>query len=236
MENKTDKFYSFGAITSSVVIFLTLLDVVIGTALGGDLSMIPQSAVDKFLQLQQNKFLGLYNLDLLNLIVSLFMIPTFIALFFSLKNENPSLVLLSLIIFLIGTTIFIANNSALPFLELSQKYSDTSTENSKILFAAAGEALISKGAHGSYGVFPGFILITLSEFIISFTMLSGKTFNRVTSYFGLSGTTLLFLYLILVTFTPSAKNSAMLLAAPGGLLSLIWMIMYTKTLFKLAKS
>lgn len=234
-EVKFEKIYLTGAIASVIVIILTLLDIFIGTLSGGDLSMIPQFAVDKFTQLQENKLIGLYNLDLLNLIVSAIMIPTFLALYLTLKNEESSFSLLALIIFSIGTTVFIANNAALPMLELSQKYNAATTEDQSSFFAAAGEALIAKGAHGSLGVFPGFLLITLSELVLSIIMLQTRIFSKFTALIGLSGTTLLLFYLILVTFVPTAKVSAMMLAAPGGILSIIWMIMYTRKLFQLAK-
>jgi drug/metabolite transporter superfamily protein YnfA len=130
--------------------------------------------------------------------------------------------------------VFITNNAALSMLDLSQKFQTTETIEQKNVFAAAGEALLSKGAHGSIGVFPGFVLITLSELLISLAMLKGVMFSKATAYFGIFGTTLLFIYLILVTFVPSSKEFAILLAAPGGILSLIWMILFTFRLFKLS--
>lgn len=234
-EEKIKKIYITGAIASVIVICLTLLDFLIGSISGGDLSTIPQMAVDKFAQLQENKLLGLYNLDLLNFIVSIIMIPTFLALFFALKDEDHSFALLALIIFSIGTTVFIANNAALPMLDLSQKYNSATTEDQSAFFAAAGEALIAKGAHGTFGVFPGFVLLTLSELFISIIMFKTRIFSRATAYIGISGTTLLLIYLVIITFAPTAKGSAMIIAAPGGLLSLVWMIMYTRKLFQLAK-
>lgn len=234
-EEKNKKIYKTGAIASVIVICLTLLDIVVGSVSGGDLTTVPQLAVDKFAQLHENRLLGLYNLDLLNFIVSVVMIPTFMALFFALRSEDSADSLFSLIIFSIGTTVFIANNSALPMLDLSQKFNSAPNEDQRALFAAAGEALIAKGAHGTAGVFPGFLLITLSELYISYIMVKTRIFSKATGYIGISGTTLLLIYLVLITFVPSAKASAMIIVAPGGILSLIWMIMYTRKLFQLTK-
>jgi hypothetical protein len=234
-EEKIKKIYMTGAIASAIVICLTLIDLLIGSIFGGDLSSIPQMAVDKFAQLQENKLLGLYNLDLLNFIISIIMIPAFVAIFFTLKDEDSSFSLLALIIFSIGTTVLIANNAALPMLDLSQKYNSATTEDQSAFFAAAGEALIAKGAHGTAGVFPGFVLITLSELLISFIMLKTRIFSRVTAYIGIIGTALILVYLIIITFAPAAKGSAMIIVAPGGVLSLVWMVMYTRKLFHLAK-
>lgn len=231
---KIKNLYLTGAVTAIIVILLTILDIIAGSATGGDLTAIPLTTTDKFSQLQQNKLLGLYNLDLLNLIVSLFFIPTFVAICLALKNENEAFSLLSLIIFAIGTTVFITNNAALSMLELSQKFQTAETIEQRNIFAAAGEALLSKGAHGSIGVFPGFVLITFSELLISLAMLKGVMFSKATAYFGIFGTTLLLIYLIMVTFVPSSKELAILLAAPGGILSLIWMILFTIRLARLS--
>ncbi len=234
LNSSMKNIYLTGAITAAIVILLTILDIIIGSATGGDLTAIPLTAADKFSQLQEHKLLGLYNLDLLNLTVSLFFIPAFVALYLALKNDNEPFSLLSLIIFAVGTTVFITNNAALSMLDLSQKYQTAETIEQRNAFAAAGEALLSKGAHGSIGVFPGFVLITLSELLISLVMLKGVIFSKATAWFGISGTTLLLIYLILVTFVPSSKEYAIMLAAPGGILSLIWMIIFTIRLFRLS--
>jgi hypothetical protein len=234
-DEKFRKIYKTGAIASVVIICLTLLDIIIGAISGGNLSTIPQFAIDKFAQLQENMLLGLYNLDLLNLIISIFMIPTFLALFFALRDEETPFTLLALIIFLIGTTIFIANNAALPLLDLSNKYNAATTEDQSAFFAAAGEAIIAKGTHGTPGVFPGFALITFSELFISYIMFRTNVFSKVTAYLGLAGTALLFIYLIIITFAPDTKPFAMIIVAPGGILSIVWMIMYTRKLFLLAR-
>lgn len=226
--------YFTGAVSAGIVILLTLTDIIAGSITGGDLTSIPPSAEEKFLQLNENTILGLYNLDLLNLVVSVVMIPAILALCLALRNDNEPGTLLGLVIFITGTTIFISNNAALPMLDLSRKYFAAISPDEQVMIAAAGEALIAKGAHGSPGVFPGFVLITISELVISVVMLRGLIFSRATALFGIIGTTLLILYLVLVTFWPAAKENAVMFAAPGGISSLIWMILFTGRLFRLA--
>ncbi len=233
-ESNLKSVCKWGGIASIIVILLTVVDIITGSMLGGDLTSIPQSAVGRFAQFNKNSLLGLYNLDLLNIVVSVIMIPSFLALFVVHTKDVFITALLALIAFTIGTTIFIANNSALPMLELSKKYVYASSDEQRMLISAAGEAFISRGAHGGYGVFPGFFLITLSELLISVAMLKGKVFTKTTSVLGIAGTSMLVVYLVFVTFIPSFKTVAMILAAPGGLLSLVWMMMYTRKLFKLS--
>jgi hypothetical protein len=234
-EIKIKRMYLVGVYAAAIVICLTLADIIIGSLLGGDLTMVPQFAVDRFMQLQEDTWFGMYNLDLLNLVVSVIMIPVFLALWLALKNEDSPFALLALIIFIIGTSVFIANNPGLSMLDISRKYNTATVEDQSVLFAAAGEAILAKGIHGGTGVFPGFFLITLSEMILSIVMLRTRIFSKATGYTGIAGTILLMVYLVLVTFVPSAKQSAMIIVAPGGILSLAWMVLFALKLIRMAR-
>lgn len=121
-------------------------------------------------------------------------------------------------------------------LDLSQKYFGTDSEEQKLLIAAAGEAMLAKGSHGSFSVFIGFVLPTFANALMSVVMLKGRIFSRLTSYLGIVGNTLMIIYLVLVTFSPAVEKLALSFAMPGGLLLMTWMIMFTIKLFKLSKS
>lgn len=235
-ENQWKNIYMLGVITTLIVILGTILDIVIGTSLGGDLSTIPNTAIDRFAQFHDNWLLGLYNLDMLNFSTTILMIPTYFALCAAHRRGNIAYTSFATIIYFIGAAIFITNNTALSMLELSNKYAAATSEAQRTLLAAAGEAMIARGAHGSPGAFAGFLLLTIGSIIMSFGMLKGKVFSKPTAYVGILGGILLLIYIILVTFVPEIKNVAMMIAAPGGLLALAWMIMFTTRLFRLVKS
>lgn len=235
-EKQWKNVYTLGGITTLIVILGTIIDIIIGNILGGDLTALPKTAIDRFTQFQGNWLLGLYNLDLLNISTSIIMLPTFFALFAAHRRVNIAYAMFAMMLCVIGTSIFVANNTALPMLELSQKYAASTTETQKTLLAAAGEALIVRGSHGSPGVFLGFALTIIAEIIMSFVMLTGKIFSKVTSYMGILGSVLLLIYIILVTFIPETKNMAMIFVTPGGLLALAWMIMFTIRLFQLGRT
>ena len=120
-------------------------------------------------------------------------------------------------------------------LDLSHKFASSPDESLKMQIAATGEAMLAKGAHGSLGVFPGFILITISEILISCVMLKTSIFSETTAYTGIAGNSLLFIYILLVTFIPAMKSIAMMIAGPGGILTLTWMILFTVKLYKLGR-
>lgn len=218
--------YRISVICSVLIIVLTILDIGIGTVLGGNLNAIPESAIERFGQLQTNPWLGLYYLDVLNMVTSILMIPVFLALVIIQKKSNRGILYLSMIVFMIGTTVFINNNAGLAMLGLSKQYA-TALASQKDLIAAAGESLLINGAHGSMGAFLGFILSMIATMLMSISMIQNKEFGKFTGWIGLGGASLLLVYLTLVTFVPGADSIAIVLAAPGGILSLIWMVLYT---------
>lgn len=233
-ENQWGRIYKIGAFSSVIVLLGTIFDITAGSILGGDLSRLPSTAVGRYAQLLDNPLLGLYNLDLLNTIIQIISIPVYLALYAAHRKSNKGIARLAFIFFLVGTTLFAAGNTALTMYDLSIKYAAASSDAQRMLIAAAGEAMLAKGAHGSAGVFIGFILPCIAGLIMSFAMLSGKVFSRLSAYLGIFGNCLIILYLILVTFVPGVKTMAVAFAAPGGLMLMTWMIMFTLTLFKLS--
>jgi hypothetical protein len=227
--------FKIGAITTIIVLCGIILDMVVGTITGGNIAELPQTAIERFNQFKENGLLGLYNLDLLNIINQIILIPSIFALYAAHRETNKPSALLSLILFLVGTTIFITSNTALTMLDLSHKYFVAASDEQRTLLAAAGEAMLSKGSHGSLGVFIGFALPTFANVLMSSVMINGKVFCRATSYIGLVGNILMLLYIILVTFFPAVEKMALLFAMPAGLLVMVWMVLFSIKLFKMSK-
>jgi len=120
-------------------------------------------------------------------------------------------------------------------MELSNKFA-AADEPQKAMLAAAGEAMLVRGEHGSLGAFFSFLLLTLSALVMSLVMLQGNVFSKANAYIGIVGNTFMLIYVVLVTFAPAVKDMAMAFAMPGGLLLLAWMILFTIRLFRLGNS
>ena len=234
-ESQWKSVYVIGGVAAILSLVAVVADIVIGSSTGGNLSQIPQTAVERFSQFQQNALLGLYNLDLLNAVNQLISIPVYFALYAALRKTNKPYAMFGLIIFLLGTTIFVANNTALPMLELSNKY-DAADDPQTAMLAAAGEAMLARGEHGSLGAFFSFLLPTLAALAMSLVMVQGKIFSKANAYIGIVGNAFMLIYVVLVTFAPAVKDMAMAFAMPGGLLLLVWMILFTVRLFRLGTS
>lgn len=228
--------YVLGGLFTSFVLFITLLDIVAGFATGGDLTQLPQTARDRFIQLQDSPFLGLYNLDLLNLISQVLMIPVFFAMYGTLRRQTRGEALFALFVFLIGTAVFINANPALPMVELSERWISTNNEVIRNLYVAAGEGILARGVHGSTGAFMGFFLIVAAGILMAWAMAQTRVYNQKTILFGLLGNGLLLIYIVLVTFIPAVGAFAFIVALPGGLLMLVWLSMVCLRLFKMGRS
>lgn len=226
-------FYLFGGIATLIMVLASILDVIISMLLGGDPSSIPQTAVGRFTQFQSTPMIGLYYLDLLNMTTSIIMLPVFFALFAAHRKVNMVYAAFAMIVVFIGTAVFITNNSALSMLSLSGKYALATTDAQKVLYAAAGEAMLARGAHGSPGAFIGFLLPMIGSLIMSFVMLKGGVFSKITAYFGIAGSSLFIFYFVFMAFIPGSENLAMIIATPGGLLTIVWMILFAIRLLKL---
>jgi hypothetical protein len=228
--------FKVGAVTTIIVLIGIILDMIVGSVTGGDVAALPQTAFERFNQFRDNPIMGLYNLDLLNTIIQIIFIPSIFAIYAAhRKASNPS-ALLSLILFLIGTTIFVTSNTALTMLDLSHKYFNSGSDEQRLLLAAAGEAMLAKGAHGSLGVFIGFAMIPFANALMSCVMLNGNVFSRINSYIGLVGNSLMVIYVVLVTFISTVEKLALAFAMPAGILVMVWMIMFTVKLFKLSRT
>jgi hypothetical protein len=227
--------YKLGGVTAIMAIMGTLIDITLAFIPGWGASTVPENVVGWFTQFQYNWLLGLRNLDLLNVLISILMIPMFYALFAAHQKVKKGYGTLAIILFIIGTTIFIVNNTALPMLELSSKYASATTETQKVIIAAAGEAMLARGEHGSLGAFMGFALSTIASISFSFVMLKGKIFSKAAAYVGILGFVLLLIYTVFVTFVSSSDNIIMMLAMPGGLLALGWNILIARKLLQLGK-
>lgn len=224
--------YTFGAIAALIVVLGSVFDIIIGTALGGSVEALPKTAIDRFSQFRSHPWVGLYNLDLLNMVTMVIMFPAFFALYGAHRKTNNGLAGLALAFFLIGAAVFVANNTALPMLELSKKYYSSESSYQKGLIAAAGEAMLARGAHGSPGAFAGFALVLLSEIVMAFAMLKSGVFGKITAWTGITGCMLMLVYIILVTFMPGVKAVAMLVSIPGGSLLMAWMILFAARLLR----
>jgi hypothetical protein len=193
-----------------------------------------ETVIEWFTLLQNNWFIGLRNLGLLNLIFIPLGIPIYLALYYAHRKTNKAYIaLIAIVISFVGITVFLATNRALPMFELSNQYSAATTDTQKSILIAAGQSMLSVGKSHVPGTFIGFLFGEIAGIIISAVMLQGRIFSKTNAFMGIFGFTLLLINEIFLTFVPQLLNTVMIFSMGGGLLIIVWYIMISRRFFQL---
>lgn len=236
-DSNWNSLYKLGGVSALLAVLVALTDIALTFLPSGAEQPGTMAAVDWFNLFQANWFFGLRNLGLLpNLLTLVLLIPVFLALYGVHWNVNPVYAALAVILSLVGTAVYLSNNAAFPMLTLSTKYAAATTEAQRTLFAAAGEAILAHGEDFTPGAFIGFLFGETAIVAISFVMLRGGIFSKVSAYSGILGGFFLTVFTVWATFTPLWFEVSMLPAMIGGLLSIVWYVLTAQTLFHLSRS
>jgi hypothetical protein len=189
----------------------------------------PTTVLGHFIQFQQNKLLGLVDLDLILILAEIVTIPILVALYAALKRFNPTWLGIALASGLGGIGLFFAVNPTLAMLFLSDQYAAAATEAQRAAFLAAGEALTAQYNGTAFGLF--FSLCGVSYILIGAAMLKSGIFNKATAYTGL-----LMGAMMLVPPLPVLGTVALALSYVVILPSLVWNILIAIRLLQLARA
>ena len=189
----------------------------------------PTTVIGHFMQFQDNKLLGLVDLDLILILAEALNIPILFALYAGLKRANPAALTVALSLGLTGITFFFATNPTFSFIYLSDQYAAATTDLQRGAFLAAGEALIANYNGTAFGLF--FILGGIADLIIAAVMLRSGIFNKLTAWVGMAVGAML-----LVPPLPFLGNFALVLSYVVILPSMAWNILIAIQLFRLSRS
>lgn len=223
--------YMVGGLTALITVAVGIIEIGITFLPGGNLPT--DTVIDWFTLFQTNWFLGLRNLGLLNIIITILGIPTFLALYGVHRRVNQAYAALAMIIYFIGAAIFLATNRAFPMFELSSQYALATSGAQRAIYIAAGESMLSVGQSHTPGTFLGFFFTEVAGIAISLVMLKSKIFSKSIAYIGLVGFSFLLIFEIAASFMPVSINGAMIFAMIGGILSMVWYILLARKLFQL---
>jgi hypothetical protein len=192
-----------------------------------------ETVFDWFALFQNNSFMGLRNLGLLNIFFNALAIPIFFALYSAHRKTGQTLAALAMITSFIGVAVFYATNRAFAMLNVSNQYALATTEAQKAILAAAGQAMLSVGQSHTPGTFMAFFLSESAGILISVAMLRDRIFSQINAYAGILGFGFLLIFEIITSFVPALQGMAMILAMLGGILSMVWDILLALRLFQL---
>ena len=227
--------YKLGAAAALGAVFTGLLEIAISFFPGG--SAHQETVLEWFMLFQDNWFLGLRNLGLLNLILNTIGLLVYFAIFAALrKSKYFPYAALALLFAFLGIGVFYATNRAFPMLDLSKQYLLAATGAERALLEAAGKSMITVGGSHTPGTFLGFFLAEIAGILMSIAMLRSDVFNRATAYLGILGFSSLLIFEFSASFLSGLTDAAMLFAVLGGLLTMGWYILIARRLFQLART
>jgi len=236
-DSNTHILYWLGGFTALLMLLLILADTSVSMmAPAEDSSPGELATLEWFDLFDDDPLRGLRDLGIINIFNSILGIPTYLAVYILHKKEQSQIALLGLVIFLFGSAIYIANNTVLPMLVLSDKYAVATSEVERASLLAAGEAMLARGADFTPGSIVGFVLPSIGTILIAYTVAVGQTFSRLTGYIGMIGLSCLLIFTVWTTFFPESFETAMLIAMPGGLLAMAWNAALARRLFQLARN
>lgn len=228
-------FYKVAAITAILIVVVGLTDMVT-SMLGGETRVNSAVSVTEWFALfQSNRLAALGNLGLFNILTLSLGIPLYIALCNLHWKNHPSFAALSVVLFAMGTAIYISSNTVFSMMALSDQYA-LASEAQKPLFEAAGRALLAQGADLTPGTFMGFLFTQSAALMMALVLLRGGIFSKVTAWLGAAGFGLMLIFFAMAAFVPSQFTTAMMISAPGGLLLIAYQILLARRLFQLGRS
>jgi hypothetical protein len=228
--------YRLGGITALLAVVVAFAEIGITFLPSGGRTPIDALTVaDWFALFQDNWFMGLRNLGLMNMIGIALLVPTFLALCAAHRRVNPAYAALALLVNTIGVTIYAANNTAFAMLTLSQQYAAAASDPQRVALLAAGESLLAQGQSHTAGTFLGFFITEIATLLICLVMLRGGVFGKATATVGILAYGLFLIFDVLSAFVPAAFEVAMVFAMGGGLLTMAWYILIARELLRLGR-
>lgn len=227
------KIIWLGGIAALAAVVFGFLEIVITFLPGGNTSQ--ETVIEWFMLFQDNWFMGLRNLGLMNILINSMAILTFFALYaVHRRSIYKPYALLAMIIAFLGLGVFYATNRAFVMLALSNQYAAASSDAQRTALEAAGLSVLSVGRSHSVGTFWGFFLLEVAGFSISLVMLHSRIFSKTASYIGILGFGFLLVFEVFSSFLFGLDDITILLAGLGGILSMIWYILIARKFFQLA--
>lgn len=208
------------------VIFIFVIAIILNEALAIG------TVEETFDILEQNRLVGLIQLDFNSLIIICLMLPVFLGVYAVLKKKDPALALFLLIIIIIGVIQGITNHGGLSLIDLSDKYASAVTDLEKERFLAAGEAIVASNEWHSTSWFMAGILLQGGALLFSILMLKRKQFHRITGIFGILANGLDLIQHLLTLFLPTTSY---IIISVAGIFYLGWYLYLGWDLIKYSK-
>lgn len=186
----------------------------------------PDSVIGWFTLFQQNRLIGLLDLDLLLIVDQILVGLMLLALFTILRRTSKSFMAIALTLGLLGIAAYFASTAAFEMLSLSSQYSAATTEEQRSILLSAGQVMLANWQGTAFSV--GYVMEGAALLITALVMLRSTIFSKATAIIGI-------IMGVMSLLPPTAGMIGMIFAL-GSLVPLeIWNILVARRLFQLAK-
>jgi hypothetical protein len=169
-------------------------------------SALPNTVLDWFSLLQNNKLLGLSLLNFFDVVNYALVGVIFLALCMALRRASPALMALAAGLSIAGITIYFSTNQALSMLSLSNHFAAAITDQQRTQLLATGNSLLVIHRQNNYsggGIYPSFLLVSMAGLIIALVMLRGTRFSKGTAYMGILANGFGLAYYVVLVIAPA---------------------------------
>jgi len=127
-ENSWKSIYKLGATSALLAVVVGVLEIVITFLPGGE-RVAPElmTVSGWFVRFQVNPLMEMRNLGLINIFLTAFGIPLFLALFAAHRRVDPGFASLAMLLSFVGAAVFFATNRAFAMYSLSEQYAAATT-------------------------------------------------------------------------------------------------------------
>lgn len=223
--------YRLGAASGLAAVAFALAQIaieVVGWGVAG--TPVPGTVEAWFALLQTNRLLGLTELTGLQIPLFVLLVPLFLALHAALKVTRPAPTLLATAFGLVGIGIYLASNTALAMLSLSDQWAAATTDAQRSTLVAAGQAMLA--LYEGPGLDAGVLLVMLATLILSWIMLKSGAFGRPTAGMGIAAGVIGLAFYVGVAL-PTVRIFLLEAAAP---FFLLWILLTARRLLSLARA
>ena len=184
----------------------------------------PSTVIGWFTLFQNNRLIGLLDMDLLLIVDQVLVGLVLLALYVALRRASQSWMAIALVAGLVGIAAYFASTAAFEMLSLSDQYAAATTDVQRSMFLAAGHVMLAIYQGTAFDV--GYVLEGVALLIIAVVMLRSTLFSKKAAYVGI--------LMGVMSLVPPTAGAIGLLFSFGSLVPLeIWDIMIARRFFQL---
>lgn len=184
----------------------------------------PTTVLGWFALFQQNRLLGLLDMDLLLIVDQVLMNLVLLALYILLRRASPSAMLVALAAGLLGIAAYFASCTAFNMLTLSDQYAAAATDAERTALMTVGQTMMSLWTGTAFDI--GYVLEGTALLIVAVVMLRSGIFGKLTAWVAI----------VLGVLSPTAGMLGMIFALASLIPLEIWDILVARRLLQFASA